>query len=155
MRKNRDFVKYIIALINYTGGVTVIVGANYNIGITGPPNVGDQGGVSISVSTINGVNLTVPPNDGHFENTNGSYTGQLSTEFTILACPCSFVFDAKASAVAGGGGQSLTTDPFFIQLPPGWTYTLSSQAAVVPEPGSLALIGLVALIVGGRLVRKW
>ena len=45
----------------------------------------------------------------------------------------------------GGGGSSSGSfhDPFFINLPDGWSYTLASQELVsTPEPGSLALVAL-------------
>jgi hypothetical protein len=52
------------------------------------------------------------------------------------------------------------SDPKFIDLPPGWTYTLASDPGVVitptptPEPAMFWLVGFLVLAVGIGAARK-
>ncbi|HXN46118.1 MAG TPA: hypothetical protein VN893_05720 [Bryobacteraceae bacterium] len=65
--------------------------------------------------------------------TNGTTTGLLNTDqLTFASCPCVFTLGLTASASAASGiGQTASAnaqDPFTINLPPGWTYTIESAA---------------------------
>lgn len=141
-------------LINYTGGVDVVVGSNYTLDVAFVNSLNAASSqVSFNVPVINGTPVTFPAQGQQMLNHNGHLTGQIQDEFTILACPCSFTLLVMAQASADDGALADATDPFFIQLPPGWTYTTSSQAAAVPEPASLIFIvsGLIGL---GAAVQK-
>ncbi|HZW95674.1 MAG TPA: PEP-CTERM sorting domain-containing protein [Candidatus Eremiobacteraceae bacterium] len=58
------------------------------------------------------------------------------------------------SDASNGSAAKAADDPFFVQLPPGWTYTLASQqAAAIPEPTSLALTLITLGVVGIGVIR--
>jgi hypothetical protein len=86
--------------------------------------------------------------------TDGELSGTLSEEFTILGCPCDFVFDVEGSAHASNGGSAGYHDPFFVDLPPGWSFTIASDQSATPEPGGLASIGGGLLLLAAGLIRR-
>ena len=155
-----DTITLISPQINYTGGVTVIAGTSYDLTVAGA-NSGLQAAsasISFQIGDIDGNPLMFGPNAQHKLTSDGlAVKGQISDQFTILACPCSFSFRITAmSDASNGAAAGASDDPFFVQLPPGWTYKLASQAATVPEPTSLTLtlIGLIALVPCRGLMRK-
>jgi hypothetical protein len=105
--------------------------------------------VTFSVVSINGEPVSSPATYQQMvsQTSDGSYSGNLSVEFTILACPCSFEFQVEGSVIGGGSSSGSFHDPFFINLPDGWSYTLASQEAVsTPEPSSWLMVafGMIA-----------
>ena len=95
--------------------------------------------------------LTVPLygfSEAHLTNT-GSLSGTLDTgDIVISGCPCTVEIIGLVTVRGSNGGGGSAKDPFTINLPPGWTYTLASeeQAAAVapaPEPGTLSTIWAV------------
>jgi len=146
-----DTVHLISPSINFAGGVDVVAGDSYNLNISNsaPPHLMD-GSITFSVVSINGEPVSSPATYQQMvsESSDGSYSGNLSVEFTILACPCSFEFQVEGSVIGGGSSSGSFHDPFFINLPDGWSYTLASQEAVsTPEPSCMALVvfGMTAL----------
>jgi hypothetical protein len=141
--------------MDFDGSVTVIAGVGYDI----VADSGDLDGtgvasITISIPTVDDVPLTLPIEDSRVE-TDGELSGTFSEEFTILGCPCDFVFDVQGSAHASNGGSAGYHDPFFVDLPPGWSYTIASAESATPEPGSLALVvGGVLLIAAGLRRRR-
>jgi hypothetical protein len=145
-----DTVHLISPMINFAGGVDVVAGDSYSLNISNsaPTHLMD-GSITFSVVSINGEPVSSPATYQQMvsENSDGSYSGNLSVEFTILACPCSFQFQVEGLLGGGGSSSGSFHDPFFINLPDGWRYTLASQEAVsTPEPSSLAMmaIGMIA-----------
>jgi hypothetical protein len=139
-----DTVHLISPRINSTGGVDVIAGDTYNLSVSGSGQFhAASADITFSVISINGEPAPSPATYQQMisETSDGTYSGNISVAFTILACPCSFVFQVDGSAAAGGGSTASFNDPFFLELPPGWTYTLASQeAATAPELSSLVLV---------------
>ena len=145
-----DTVYLISPMINFAGGVDVVAGDSYSLNISNsaPTHLMD-GSITFSVVSINGepVSSAATYQQMVSENSDGSYSGNLSVEFTILACPCSFEFQVEGLLSGGGSSSGSFHDPFFINLPDGWSYTLASQEAVsTPEPSSWALVafGMIA-----------
>jgi hypothetical protein len=134
------------------GPVTVQAGTTYNFSIINDPPLHLAGGfVKVEVPTVNDVDLFFPPTAIHEEERAGSFSGSILTDpFTILACPCHFVVEITARGGAVNGGFIVISDPFFLNLPPGWTYTLSSAPSEVPEAGTLILIGVGASVLRMR-----
>jgi hypothetical protein len=132
-----------------SGPVTVQAGTTYDVGIvrSGSLQIA-TGSVRIEVPEIDGAALFFPPNARHEEDRAGRFSGSILTDpFTILSCPCDIVVHITARGFALNGGFVEVTDPFFLQLPPGWTYTLSSAPSDVAEPGTLISIALgIALL---------
>jgi hypothetical protein len=130
--------------VDFDGSVTVIAGVGYDI--VADSGDSDEGAgvasITISIPTVDDVPLTLPITDSRVV-TDGELSGTFSEEFTILGCPCDFVFDVQGSANASNGGSAGYHDPFFVDLPPGWSYTIASDEspAAAPEPGSLVLFG--------------
>lgn len=153
-----DTVSLISPLIDYTGGVSVTAGDNYSLNVTGA-SANSTASIGLTILSINGAPAPSSYADNQYQTGSGTSSGQLSVDFTILACPCSFEFIVLGSAVAGP--QTATAsfeDPFFITLPPGWTYTLASQtAAAAPEPGTVVFgIGGLVLMIGlGKRPLLW
>jgi len=153
-----DTVDLISPIIDYTGGVTVIAGDAYDLSVSGSAKFHPASAdITFSILSINGEPVPSPATYQQTvsQDANGSKSGNLSIEFTILACPCSFVWQATGLASSGGGSSASFHDPFFLDLPPGWTYTLASQQAVTttPEPASLLLTGVGLLAVA--LLRRF
>ena len=58
----------------------------------------------------------------------GTWPGMLnSAQFTFVHCPCRFTLRLYAKAFAESGGSASVEDPFTVNLPPGWTYTVDSD----------------------------
>lgn len=142
-------------LINYTGGVDVVAGDNYTLNLAAPAGGNANAFLRYTVTTINGAPAPPSYQDFILQSSSGIYTGALNVAFTILACPCSFEFLVTGhvnAAMSGAPGQAFATvhDPLFIDLPPGWTYTLDSQSAgpATPEPSTLLLAGAALILAG-------
>jgi hypothetical protein len=146
-----DTVHLISPSINFTGGVDVVAGDSYSLNISNSAALHPMNGsITFSVVSINSEPVSSPATYQQMvsQSSDGSYSGNLSVEFTILACPCSFEFQVEGSLGGGGSSSGSFHDPFFINLPDGWNYTLASQEAVsTPEPSSLAMVvfGMTAL----------
>lgn len=155
-----DTITLVSPQINFTGGVTVIAGTSYDLTVADANSALQTASASISfqIGDIDGNPLMFGPNAQHKLTSDGlTVKGQISDQFTILACPCSFSFKiVSMSDASNGAAAGASDDPFFVQLPPGWTYKLASQSATVPEPTSLTLtlIGLIALVPCRHLLRK-
>lgn len=90
--------------------------------------------------------------------TAGDSSGTLNTgEITVPNCPCTIEILGAVSVQGANGGGGSAKDPFTINLPEGWTYTLASeqqaQASAVPGPGSLVMVGSV--LAAGGIGRLW
>ncbi|MBI4910377.1 MAG: hypothetical protein HY820_42560 [Acidobacteria bacterium] len=60
----------------------------------------------------------------------GAQSGLLNSgQYEFRHCPCVFTLKLQVSAAIANGGSASAEDPFTINLPPGWTYTLASQEA--------------------------
>ncbi|HEV3332952.1 MAG TPA: hypothetical protein VG096_18320 [Bryobacteraceae bacterium] len=151
-----DTVHLISPLIDYAGGVSVVAGDTYNLNVSGAGPTHQAGAsVTFSILSINGEPVPSPTTyqQAASQTTNGTSTGNLSVDFTVLACPCSFVWEINGAASSVEGSSASFHDPFFIDLPPGWAYTLASQTVVTtPEPATPLLtgIGLLLLVLLGR-----
>jgi hypothetical protein len=152
--------------IHYKGGVNVVAGDAYILNISGTQSVpfsGSDASLTYSVTSINGVPIKTK-NLPRYTNTvkkglaDGSYSGTLFVSFKIKACPpgCSFGFmEGGVAEAVGNSSASFTNDAIFIDLPPGWTYTLASQEIIsTPEPATFWLVGVATLLVGIRATRK-
>ena len=152
-----DTVHLISPSINFAGGVDVVAGDSYSLNISNSaPSHPMDGSITFSVVSINGEPVSSPATYQQMvsQNTDGSYSGNLSVEFTILACPCSFEFQVEGLLSGGGSSSGSFHDPFFINLPDGWSYTLASQEAVsTPEPSTWALVALGLTAFCGMLRR--
>jgi len=89
----------------------------------------------------------------------GAASGTLDTgEITIPNCPCVIEILGTVAVQGQNGAGGTARDPFMIELPEGWTYTLASeqqaQAGAVPEPGSLVLVGSILLAAGMERFRR-
>jgi hypothetical protein len=85
----------------------------------------------------------------------GTEDGTLDSGLLLIqSCPCSVAIEEEIYVSAKNGTAS-AVDPLTIELPPGWTYTLASDAGLtsVPEPGTLVPIGC-ALIAAGMCFRR-
>jgi hypothetical protein len=86
--------------------------------------------------------------------TAGSSSGTLDTgEIAIANCDhCAIDILGSVTVRGSNGGGGTAKDPFTINLPEGWTYTLASeqqaQVSTVPEPSSFALVGSVLAAAG-------
>jgi hypothetical protein len=152
-----DTVHLISPVIDFRGGVDVVAGDSYSLNISNSaPLHPMDASVTFSVVSINGEPVSSPATYQQMvsQSSDGSYSGNLSVEFTILACPCSFEFQVDGTVSGGGSSSGSFHDPFFINLPDGWSYTLASQEAVsTPEPNSLALVALGMIAFCGMLRR--
>jgi hypothetical protein len=91
----------------------------------------------------------------------GEASGTLNTgDITVSNCPCTIEILGTVEVGGRNGAGGSARDPFTINLPPGWAYTLASaqqaQVGTVPEPSSLAMVlsGLAAGIVRIRRIRR-
>jgi hypothetical protein len=143
-------------LIHYTGGVNVIAGDTYTLNVTAPDGGGATAFLRYQVVEINGNPAPASYQDSVTQTSSGLYKGALRVDFNIGPCPCSFEFsvighvNADLSGVPGNASATFH-DPLYIDLPPGWTYTLASDSAI-PEPSPL-LPTAIALVVGGLMTR--
>jgi len=85
-----------------------------------------------------------------YQLTGGSSQGILTTgDLTLSNCPCTVEIDGIVSVNVSNGGSGHAVDPFTINLPEGWTYTLESESlASVPEPGNLVPVGTLLIAAG-------
>jgi hypothetical protein len=134
----------------------VIAGDSYDLNVRVGPKSAASAAISFQIGDIDGNPQTFGPFSRHVLTSTGSAVGQISEEFTILSCPCSFSFAIRGRANANGDASATARDdPFFVQLPPGWTYTLASQqGAAIPEPTSLALTLTTLGVAGIGLIRR-
>jgi len=127
--------------------VTFSITSAYSLSLSLP--TGDSSGIAL-------VQLTIPLYafvdrqlaDG------GDLSGTLDTgDITISNCNyCTIEILGTVSVRGANGGGGSAKDPFTINLPEGWTYTLASEQQA-PEPSSLAMGGSALAAV--RVVRSW
>jgi hypothetical protein len=90
----------------------------------------------------------------------GSLSGVLDTgDITVVGCPCAVEILGSVTVRGSNGGGGSAKDPFTINLPPGWTYTLASEeqagaVAPAPEPGTLSTILAVLAAVAVIRIRR-
>jgi hypothetical protein len=140
-------------------GVTFGMIANYDVDLaTNSQTLQASAALSLSVPLFDqdaATPLFIPVGDGDH-----TFTGLLQTaSMTFASCPCSaeFILEGGAAASGDDGTSASFSDPVSFVLPPGWTYTLASDASSTPEPGSLVLvvIGLAAVFLRAALRACW
>jgi len=110
-------------------GVTFSVSSNYTLSTSGGAAGFETVFASVQLSVLEFDQAQVK-----LWSSDGTTTGLLNTDqLTFASCPCVFtiVLNASASALSGIGqtASANAEDPFTINLPPGWTYTIESAAA--------------------------
>jgi hypothetical protein len=130
-------------------------------------------GVTLSIDSVFFLDLNTPgdstgiayfsigaPDLGYFHTENLQTEGSLgftknSGPLTFPKCPCVLEIDGAAAVNVSSGASGTAQDPFTINLPPGWTYTLASQEiAATAEPRGQFLIGSVLAMVCIFLLRR-
>jgi hypothetical protein len=140
-------------LIDYTGSVSVGVADAYTLDLSGVSGLAaGQSSVALGILSINGLQAPVSYRASRGVVSDGAYSGQLDVSFSILSCPCSFVFELTGEAEAANGVSADFNDPVVIALPDGWTYSLASHqtggTVAAVEPGSLFELGLGVIVIG-------
>jgi len=126
--------------VDESGDVNVEAEASYHLQITGAGS-GPNAAFALVQYDIRGTTGTLGPGtyfDQVEKSADGSYYGNLTVDFTIDGCPCSYFY-----ALTGGAeAVNNSTATFFAQ-----------SAASTPEPRSFWLVGIGVLAIG-RMPRQ-